>query len=169
MKQERKGLNMYHVKEITAEEIPQSAEIIRCSFQTVADEFGITEENTPTHGTFLKDEKLLDDFENGVKMFGLFEWEKQVGFVAVETKSGDNYYIEKLAVLPSYRHRRGGKDLMKAAEEYVKWKGGSMISVGIIYENKPLLQWCINLGYEETGTKNFPNFPFTVCFLKKEL
>jgi ribosomal protein S18 acetylase RimI-like enzyme len=160
---------MYHVKEITAEEIPQSAEIIRQSFQTIADEFGITEENTPTHGTFLKDEKLLESFENGVKMFGLFEWEKQVGFVAVETKGGENYYIEKLAVLPSYRHRRGGKDLMKAAEEYIKNEGGNMISIGIIYENKPLLQWYENLGYEVKERKNFPNFPFTVCLMKKDI
>ncbi|MCL2637816.1 MAG: GNAT family N-acetyltransferase [Oscillospiraceae bacterium] len=160
---------MYHVKEITKEEIPMSAEIIRCSFQTIADEFGITEENTPTHGTFLQDEKLLGDFEAGVKMLGLFEWEKQVGFVAVETKDGENYYVEKLAVLPSFRHRRGGKDLMKAAEEYIRESGGKIISIGIIYENKLLLEWYKLLGYEETGIKIFPNFPFTVCFMKKEI
>jgi ribosomal protein S18 acetylase RimI-like enzyme len=160
---------MYNVREITKEEIPQSAEIIRCSFQTVADEFGITEENTPTHGTFLKDEKLLEAFENGVKMFGLFEWEKQVGFVAVETKNGGTFYIEKLAVLPSFRHRRGGKDLMKAAEEHIRSVGGDTISIGIIFENKKLLEWYKILGYEEAGTKIFPNFPFTVCFMKKEI
>ncbi|MDR2558836.1 MAG: GNAT family N-acetyltransferase [Oscillospiraceae bacterium] len=160
---------MYNVREITPEEIPQSAEIIRQSFKTVADEFGITEENTPTHGTFMKDEKLQSDFNAGIKMFGLFEWEKQVGFVAAETRDGENYYVEKLAVLPDYRHRRGGKDLMKAAEEYIRNAGGKLVSIGIIYENKMLLEWYKMLGYEETGTKNFPNFPFTVCFMKKEI
>ncbi|MCL2696771.1 MAG: GNAT family N-acetyltransferase [Oscillospiraceae bacterium] len=160
---------MYNVKEITRDEVPASAEIIRQSFRTVADEFGINEENTPTHGTFLKDEKLLENFDRGIKMFGLFEWEKQVGFVAVETRDGENYYVEKLAVLPGYRHRRGGKDLMKAAEEYIRNEGGKLISIGIIYENKVLLEWYTNLGYEEAGTKNFPNFPFTVCFMKKEV
>jgi len=160
---------MFNVMNITEKDLTLSAEIIRQSFKTIADEFGITEENTPTHGTFLKDEKLFADFEGGVKMFGLYEWEKQVGFVAVETKDGETYHLEKLSVLPDYRHRRGGKDLMKYAEDYIRDEGGKAISIGIIYENDLLLQWYKNLGYAETGTKVFPNFPFTVCYLKKEL
>jgi GNAT superfamily N-acetyltransferase len=160
---------MFSVREITKEEIAESAEIIRQSFKTIADEYGITEENTPTHGTFLKDEKLLDDFRGGVKMFGLFEWEeKQVGFVAVDKRDSGHYYLEKLAVLPDYRHRRGGKELLKHAEEFVKSVGGNTISVGIIYENKTLLTWCENYGYVKVETKNFPNFPFTICLMKKE-
>ncbi|MDR2532175.1 MAG: GNAT family N-acetyltransferase [Oscillospiraceae bacterium] len=160
---------MLNVAEITEKDIPMSADIIRRSFKTVADEFGITEENTPTHGTFLKDEKLQSDFEAGIKMFGLFEWEKQVGFIALEAKDSELYYLEKLAVLPEYRHKRGGRDLMKHAEDYAVKAGGKAISIGIIYENEVLLEWYKNLGYEETGTKIFPNFPFTVCYMKKEL
>jgi GNAT superfamily N-acetyltransferase len=102
-------------------------------------------------------------------MFGLFEWEKQVGFVAVKTRDGESYFLEKLAVLPDYRHRRGGKELVKFAEDYVKKAGGSTISIGIIHESKVLLEWCENYGYIKTETKNFPNFPFTVCLMKKEL
>lgn len=160
---------MFKILEITEENIPKSAEIIRLSFGTVAEEFGITEENTPSHGTFLKDEKLLRDFEGGVKMFGLFEWDEQVGFVAVESKDDEVYNFEKLSVLPAFRHQRGGEELVKFVEEYVRSEGGKAISISIIYENLLLLDWYKGLGYEEAGTKNFPNFPFTVCFMKKEL
>ncbi|MCL2019038.1 MAG: GNAT family N-acetyltransferase [Oscillospiraceae bacterium] len=160
---------MFNVNEITENDVVKSADIIRRSYKTVAEEFGITEENTPTHGSFLKDEKLITEFEGGKKMFGLYEWEKQVGFVALETKDGENYQIEKLAVLPDYRHRRGGRELMKYAENQARDAGGKLISIGIIYENKRLMEWYKNLGYKETGTKIFPNFPFTVCYMKKEI
>jgi ribosomal protein S18 acetylase RimI-like enzyme len=159
---------MFKVHEIKEEDLPKSAQIIRDSFKTVADEFGITEENTPTHGTFLKDEKLLADYNCGIKMFGLFEWEKQVGFIALETKGNGHFSAEKLSVLPDFRHKRGGRELMQHVEEYVKNEGGKLITISIIYENIQLLEWYKELGYEETGTKVFPNFPFTICFMKKE-
>ena len=160
---------MFKVMQITEENITKSADIIRRSFETVAVEFDITEENTPSHGSFLKDESLLRDYENGIKMFGLFEWDEQVGFAAVKSNDGETFYLEKVSVLPEFRHKRGGEELVKFAEDYVRAEGGKAMSIGIIRENTPLLEWYKKFGYEETGTKVYPNIPFTVCFMKKEI
>ena len=154
------------IKKILESDIPSSANIIRQSFKTVADEFGLTMENTPTNGAFLKDAKLFEEYNSGTRMFGLFEGKTQVGFFALKCKDGEVFYLEKLAVLPEYRHNGGGKMMLNYAKEYVKRASGKIISIGIIFENKRLLEWYRLCGFEETGTKVLSKFPFTVCFMK---
>lgn len=74
----------YEINKISESDIPASVEIIRRSFRTVAEEFGLTEENAATNGAFLKDEKLFEEFRKGIEMFGLFEDKTQTGFAAIE-------------------------------------------------------------------------------------
>ncbi len=149
--------------------IVQSAELIRQSFKTVADEFGLTEYNAPTNAAFLQDYKLLEDLSSGIAMFGLFENSAQVGFMALKQKDTDTFYLEKLAVLPSCRHKGCGKLLLTYARDYVKSLHGRSISIGIIYENKILLQWYEAYGFKITGTKQFSHLPFTVCFMSLDI
>jgi ribosomal protein S18 acetylase RimI-like enzyme len=155
--------------ELTEKNLPASAEIIRQSFKTVADEFNLTKESVPTNGAFLEDEKLFEEYRRGVKMFGLFEGETQIGFVALERNDGETFFLEKLAVLPAHRHKGGGKILMDYAKRYVSDSGGKAISIGIINENKRLLEWYKAYGFAEMGIKKFPHLPFTVCFMKLEI
>ncbi len=157
------------IRSLTEKDIATSAEIVIQSFKTVADEFGLTEENAPTNGAFLKDENILEELRKGVKMFGVFKGACQVGFMALEAKDDKTYYLEKLAVLPKYRHMGFGKALVEYAAQFVKEAGGRVISIGIIYENKPLWAWYKELGYVETGTKKFDHLPFAVCFMKLEI
>lgn len=159
----------FKIKPITEKDITDSADIVRRSFKTVADEFHLTSKNAPTNGAFLEDGKLLGEYRKGIKMFGLFEGEAQIGFVAVEQKDKETFYLEKLAVLPEYRCKGYGKALMDYVMQYVKNTGGKFISIGIIYENKPLLKWYKKFGFVETGTKLFPHLPFTVCFMRLDV
>ena len=46
---------LFEVINIAEYQIAASAEIIRQSFKTVADEFGLTKENAATNGAFLDD------------------------------------------------------------------------------------------------------------------
>jgi ribosomal protein S18 acetylase RimI-like enzyme len=153
------------IRETDENELPTCAEIIRQSFKTVADDFGLTKENASTNGAFLANVKLLDEYHKGIKMFGLFDTEKQIGFFALD-RNDETFYLEKLSVLPAYRHQGYGKLLLDSAKEYVKKVGGKIISIGIIHANKRLLEWYRTYGFEETGTKIFPHLPFTVCFMK---
>lgn len=147
----------------------QSAEIIRLSFKSVADQFGLTEKNAPTNAAFLQDGKLLEDLSRGIDMFGLFVNSTQVGFMALKQKDKDTFYLEKLAVLPDFRHKGYGRLLLDYARDYVKSLQGSSISIGIIYENKILLSWYEAYGFKITGTKQFAHLPFTVCFMSLDI
>ncbi|NLT11426.1 MAG: hypothetical protein GXY06_03320 [Clostridiaceae bacterium] len=54
------------IRRIKKEEIPECVRMIRESFQTVANEFNLTEENAPRHSAFATDESRLKRlFESG--------------------------------------------------------------------------------------------------------
>ena len=109
------------IKEITdVQDMKNSAQIIIDSFKTVAEEFNLTKKNCPTHPSFISFRKLKDSKEKGIKLFGLFENNKQVGFVAIEKASDDLYYLEKLAVLPEHRHKGYGRMLINFVFDFVR-------------------------------------------------
>jgi ribosomal protein S18 acetylase RimI-like enzyme len=90
-----------------------------------------------------------------------------VGFVAIEKSDKYLFFMEKLAVLPEYRHNGYGSRLIGFVVETVKKAGGKKISIGIINENKVLKDWYIQNGFSVSIIKQFPHLPFDVCFLER--
>lgn len=151
------------------DELDKWVELLRNSFITVADDFGITCENAPTNPAFADTDSLSKMLEKGVILFGAYYDSKRAGFVALENAGNGCWYMERLAVLPEYRHMGIGRRLMDFAFATVKERGGSKISIGIINENKVLKNWYMEYGFTETGTKAFKHLPFEACFMEKSV
>ena len=79
------------------------------------------------------------------------------------------YYLEKLSVLPEYRHNRYGGELVRFVLDTVVAKGAKKLSIGIIYEQTVLKDWYKDIGFRETGTRKFEHLPFTVGFMEIDL
>jgi hypothetical protein len=94
------------VRRLAGTEIDNGLGIIRRSFATVAADFGLTEQNTPTHPAFLSMERFREMLAKPVIPIGAFAGTSQVGFVAVEKGNEGAFYVERLAVLPQHRHHR---------------------------------------------------------------
>ena len=107
--------------------------------------------------------------DRGVVMFGLHCDGVQVGFVAVEKATDDLYYVGRLAVLPSHRHRGLGRKLMDTACDCVSSNRGTTVSIGIIDKHAVLKKWYADYGFTETATRRFEHLPFTVCFMEREI
>ncbi len=146
-----------------------SAEVIRKSFITVAEELNLTKENSPTNPAFITKERLKELKTDSVSYFGLVESGQQIGFVAVENAGDGLFYMMKLAVLPECRHRGHGARLVDFAHNHIRKAGGKRVSIGIINQNLVLKKWYSSFGYKETGTRKIPLLPFTVCFMEKGL
>lgn len=106
------------------EELSKCLDVIRTSFLTVAEEFNLTMEKAPTNPAFIGLKELFKMREKGIAMFAVYHEGIQIGFVAIEKAKDDTYYMEKLAVLPEYRHRGFGKMIMKYVSDYVSKNGG---------------------------------------------
>lgn len=151
------------------EQLTACLAVIHESFATVAEEMQLTRENCPNHTSFLPLKKLQQQFEAGRLLFGVFHQEKQVGYFSLERKSDDVFELDHLGVLPEYRHRGYGRQMITYAGSVVKKRGGRKITVGIIEENTRLKEWYASMGFVHTGTKKFSGLPFTVGFMEWEI
>jgi len=160
---------MVEIREITEEsELEQSIPVIREAFRTVAQEFGLTQESAPTHPFFSTGEQLVE-LHKKAAFFGLYEDEAQIGFVAVEKAESGTYFLGRLAVIPQFRHRGHGKQLVMFVLDYVKKSGGVKVALGMIDGHTVLKEWYKSLGFVQTGTKKFERLPFLVCFMEKDV
>jgi len=161
------GKNMGIIRRIDFEvEKHDLLKVIQQSFLTVADEFNITIQNAPTNPAFLAINKLEESVNQNVNYFIYIEEDKIVGCVGIQPgKNDDEYYIERLGVLPDYRHRGIGRKLLEYSIQEIKKRNCGKISIGIINENKELKEWYQTHGFQELGIKRFDHLPFTVCFM----
>jgi ribosomal protein S18 acetylase RimI-like enzyme len=157
------------IREIRFDELDACAAVIRQSFATVAKEFGLTEQNCPSNGAFIKTERLAEMWLNGTKAYGLFAANELVGVMQLWEAASAEFELNKVAVLPSHRHAGYGAQLLEYARRIVREKGGSKITIGIIEDNKVLRDWYLKHGFLHTGTKVYPHLPFTVGFMEMEV
>lgn len=151
--------------------IPELASVISKSFMTVAKEFTITPRNAPTNPAFISSEALAESLDNGSE-FWVYKNSMNdiIGCVSIFPSSEDNvFYIERLAVLPNYRHQGIGKELLDFACTEIFKRGGNIARIGIIEENIVLKNWYRDYGFEETSIRKVNKLPFTICVMEKIL
>ena len=152
--------------EIDSDELESSLDVIHRSFQTVAEEFGLTKENCPRHTSFLPLNILKTHKERGWYMYGLYAGKTQIGYMSLSEEEENIYELHNLAILPEYRRNGFGKLLLDFAKETVHSLGGKGIKVGIIEENIVLKNWYIKNGFVHIGTRKFEHLPFTSGYLE---
>jgi ribosomal protein S18 acetylase RimI-like enzyme len=81
------------------------------------------------------------------------------GCVSLQKEPG-TFYLGMLTVSPPLQASGIGKELLNAAEDYVKKEKGNTISMTVISMRHELIAWYERRGYAKTGeTKPFPNDP----------
>lgn len=159
------------IRKIEEKDIYKCVNVIRKSFMTIADQFGITVENAPAFTAFsTNDEKLNGQFkdENRV-MYAYYDNGNIIGYYSLEFFGDGKCELNNLCVLPEYRHKGIGKAMLKNAFEIAKANNCNQMNIGIVEENKKLKQWYQSYGFVHTGTKKYDFFPFTCGYMEKEL
>jgi diamine N-acetyltransferase len=162
-------MKMLEIHEIvTQTQLERTTTVVREAFAEVAKEMGLTALSAPTHPPFTTAEKMAAMREK-MLFFGLYLDDVLVGCVAVEKAGEEVYYLERLAVLPAFRHIGYGMKLVEFVLDYVKGQGGKRVSLGMINSLTALKGWYRSLGFIERGTKQFETLPFTVCFMDRDI
>ena len=113
-----------YIRRLERSELPAAGDVIRAAFGTVAEAFGLTEENCPTNGAFLRDGALFEEAAAGTIFYGAFEGGELAGVAALKRKDGALFYLEKLAVLPHARRRGLGRALVEHCAQAARRAGG---------------------------------------------
>ena len=153
-------------KEKDAEEI---AHIVSTANKDVAEAFNLTFDNAPKHPSFYTPDWVQADFNRGEEYF-LYSEERVIrGCVAYEQADAETAYLNRLSVLPKYRHNGIGSSLVKYILEYAQAKNLCCVSIVIIAEHEILKQWYLKLGFIEGENRKFEHLPFTVQYMRYDL
>ncbi|MGB4657689.1 MAG: GNAT family N-acetyltransferase [Mobilitalea sp.] len=156
----------YVISEVEDNDLEECVEVIHQGFATVAKDFGLTIENCPTNGAFIPVDRLIAERENGQLMYKMIDKGRIIGYMQLEKSKEDKYFLQKLVVLPEYRHLGYGRKLLDYSQDVVQKAGGNYISIGIIEENTILKDWYLAYGFHTTGIRKFEHLPFTVGFME---
>ena len=143
--------------------------IVSASNMDVAEEFGLNINNNPKHPSFYNKDWVLSDFERNEKYFIYIKNGVYVGCVAFENQRSEVAYLNRLSVLPQYRHQNVGEELVKYILQYAKDRNIQKISIGIIAEHVKLKNWYLKLGFIAGSTKMFSHLPFNVQYMSFEI
>jgi ribosomal protein S18 acetylase RimI-like enzyme len=150
------------IKPIAKPGLPACLNIFHRGYETVAAEFGLTDENCPDRGrASLPMEKLIAEFESGTAMFGYFIGDEMVGYLGMKMMGGV-CGLEDIVVLPEYRRNGYGKALLDFCKQRAKESGAEKIRLGMIDDNRQLRNWYEDNGFFNVGYKNYAGAPFTV-------
>jgi N-acetylglutamate synthase-like GNAT family acetyltransferase len=155
----------YVIRVGTRADIDVLTEIIQDSFLDVAERFGLTPQNSPTHPSNCRSEWITREMNRGVTYYILENGEQPAGCVALEKINDEVCYLERLAVLPGQRRQGFGDALVKHTLSEAKNLGVFRVQIGIIAEDRELLDWYEKLGFEKVEEKKFPQLVFPVAFM----
>ena len=159
------------VRPVTGEDLPACADVIRRSFMTAADRFGLTKENAPRFTAFaVTEERLARQLGSGREMFALCAAAGDIiGYYSLAPKEDGTCEMSNLCVLPDHRRSGYGELLLDDAREKARAAGRKAITIGIVEENTALRQWYEKAGFIHTGTEKLDFFPFTCGYMYLEL
>ena len=159
------------IKEIVKEEIPECVKVIRESFATVASEFGFTVANAPRFTAFATTEERLkwQMHKENRQMYAFYDKGVIVGYYSLLLQENQECELNNLCVLPAYRHKGIGEELLSHAIATAKGVNCVKMNLGIVEENQVLRKWYEAFGFIHTGTQKFDFFPFTCGYMEKML
>ncbi len=159
------------IRKIEERDMDVLVALIRRSFLTVAEEFGITEENAPRYTAFATTRERLEyQFREGRKMYAYVdEQDIPIGYYSLCPKEEGMCELNNLCVAPERRHEGIGEALMHHAFAEALAAGYGRMHIGIVEENQRLKRWYESYGFVHVGAHKYDFFPFTSGYMIREL
>ena len=153
------------IRKAHEDDAPVLARLIADSNKDVAEKFGLTQANCPKHPSFCQAQWLATDFARGELFYMAYEHDEPVACIATEYPSPELAYLNRLAVLPAFRRRGIGQELVGFILELARTRGAKTVSIGVIGEHEELQSWYQRIGFSSGETKRFPHLPFSVRYM----
>ena len=144
--------------------------VIHAAYESVAEQFGITDENTPNRGhASLPIEELEMQFQRGRFMYGYSVQNRIVGFISF-TKSSEHgkdcVKINDIVVLPEHQHNGIGTAMLDFAKDQALAFGIKKVTLGMIDDNTVLKEWYIKNGFNQFMAIQYDGAPFLAGYME---
>ncbi|MFT3952819.1 MAG: GNAT family N-acetyltransferase [Oscillospiraceae bacterium] len=155
------------IQELDRAQLHLAEAVLHRAFADVAEKFGLTQSNCPTNPAFITTERLINEADNGIAQYGIWENGTLCGFFGIERRE-DWIELTHLGVVPEFRHGGFGAAAVEFAKVHARRLGYKALRIGIIAENSVLKDWYARAGFAETRSQRFPQLPFTVCIMEAQ-
>lgn len=102
-------------------------------------------------------------------MYAYWEDGVIVGYYSLLLQDNNECELNNVCVLPEYRHKRIGQQLLQHAFAIATELGCTKMNIGIVEENEVLKKWYVSNGFVHIGIQKFDFFPFTCGYMEREL
>lgn len=158
------------IRHVVESELEECLEVIHKGYKTVADQFGLNDDNCPDScGATLKYEKLLASYNKGKKMFAYFWDNKVVGFLIIHIVDNISIKIEDIVILPEYRNIGIGTEMIDYLKQFCNVNGFTKLTLDMIDDNIMLKNWYIKRGFCESHKVKYPKAPFAIGYMEMYL
>ena len=118
-------------------------------------------------------ESLHNQMKNGHSFFIGYDQNNAIGYVSVEQKEKDLFYLQKLYILPEYQGSGAGKFMFLSATEYIKNRHPDpcMLELNVNRENKAI-QFYERMGmkkYRESDDIIGNGYVMNSCFMRMDI
>ena len=141
------------ITQLTQNQLLGYLSIIRQSYHTVAESYGLPEENCVASGSFIKMDQLMGDFRRGVKLFGCLCDGVSAGYMQLEVTEPGKFTLDKVAVLPEYRRQGIAQELIIQAIDIAKSKGAQYVYLEVRVSNIAAINLYKKHGFYQIGLR----------------
>ena len=144
------------------------ASLVRESFRKQAEILGISGVLHPNYVAFETEGGVRRRMASGTHVALARLAHEVVGTISCFMHNdGRRGEVQRLGVVPAYRGRGLGLELMAYAENYLMKRGAATIELGVVADFLRLQGYYERLGYVVTSTRPVENLPFQVTYLEK--
>lgn len=159
---------MAEIREITEGEAESVATLIRLGFQDIIKRFKLSPERCPDFIGHCQTEWIQNCITKGFHYYLIEEQGNACGCIGIKMMSW-LCLIQVLAVLPDFRRRGFGRQLIEYVEGEAKLRGLTRIGLDMVAKNRQLCHWYRRLGFETTQTGTRDNLPFLIRYMAKDV
>ena len=157
------------IRPVERAEIPECVAVIRAAFLTVADELSLSPETSPRFTGFsISEDRLHYHFDVEKRPMLVLASSKILGYYSLAPLRDGVCEINNLAVLPEFRHRGAGSELLADALSRARKLGATAAEVSIVDDNLRLRRWYEGKGFCYIKSEKFPGFAFTCGTMRYE-
>jgi ribosomal protein S18 acetylase RimI-like enzyme len=157
------------IRQADPADIPTLVAVISTAFKKVADRLGLPLDKDSEHASNITDSWVTKDMDKGVRYYIIEADGTAAGAVTVGHPKPDASFIGRLAVLPDFQGMGLGRKLFTHAIDKAAETGADHISVGVISDEKHLIEWYKRMGFRVNRRNRFKHFPFEVTMMRREL
>lgn len=159
------------IRSVEQRELFYCATLIQNAYLTVAWDLGLTEENAPAFPAFFMcPEQLLERCNTQETVMFVYEIDrKMIGFYSLTFQEGGECRLQDLSVLPAFRHRGYGYELLMHAIKTAKNRECSIMQIEVIEEKAVLREWFEAFGFVHLGTQKYDHLPLTCGYMRRKL